>query len=329
MFTSGKPSAGFFSSVRRLARRMEFWWMSLNDQQQRVFKMRAAAVVSCGLGVVVTFPAVSLGYSDKIASAEVRQRAERMAEGTRLNDGVDATEVSALLDHPWMMSVEYALERDPRNSLSRFSQRYRDAVALDNLTSFDLSHMDGAEDAATSLRCLSEAVYYEARSEDERGQIGVAEVVMNRVRDHRYPDTVCEVVYQGSERVTGCQFTFTCDGALAENPRGEAWDRAQLIATHVLLDLHRRVTGEATHYHTDYVDPIWRDSLIETRRLGTHIFYRFPRGAEWAMVRERQAKAVGDVLQEAGAASLPDAAVVQEASVINASLSAPDTAPAL
>lgn len=325
MFTTGKPSTGFLAWVRQVARRAEFWWMSLNDEQQRSLRARAVAVAGCSLGVVVTFPAVSLGYADKLVDAQVRQQAERFADGTRLNDGVDATQVSALLDHPWMVSVEYALERDPRNSLTRYAQRYRDAVALDNLTSFDLTHLDGAEDTAAALRCLSEAVYYEARSEDERGQIGVAEVVMNRVRDHRYPGSVCEVVYQGSERVTGCQFTFTCDGALNHKPSGEAWDRAQVIAAHVMLDLHQRVTGEATHYHTDYVDPVWRASLIETRRLGTHIFYRFPRGPEWAMVRERQARAVDGVMLKASVES--ETGSESASGVVNAALIVPAPAP--
>ena len=65
-----------------------------------------------------------------------------------------------------------------------------------------------------SLQCLTEAVYYEARSESEEGQRAVAQVVLNRVRHPAYPNSVCGVVYQGSERVTGCQFSFTCDGAL-------------------------------------------------------------------------------------------------------------------
>ena len=107
------------------------------------------------------------------------------------------------------------------------------------------------------LDCLSEAVYYEARSEDTIGQMAVAEVVMNRVRDPRFPKTICDVVYQGQYRDTGCQFTFTCDGSLRHKPSGDAWDRAKDVALHVMLGLNTPVTNKATHYHTDYVNPYW------------------------------------------------------------------------
>ncbi|MEL7453905.1 MAG: cell wall hydrolase, partial [Pseudomonadota bacterium] len=129
-----------------------------------------------------------------------------------------------------------------------------------------------------------------ARSERTEGQLAVAEVVMNRVADHRYPNSVCDVVYQGATRTTGCQFTFTCDGALTQKPRGRKWEAAQTVATHVLMDLHERRTGSATHYHATYVDPLWNAGLVRTNRIDTHIFYRFPRGGEWARAREAVAR---------------------------------------
>ncbi len=105
----------------------------------------------------------------------------------------------------------------------------------------------------------------------------MAEVVMNRVRDSRFPKTVCAVVYQGRYRDTGCQFTFTCDGSLANKPRGEAWDRAKDVALNTMLGLTKPVTNKATHYHTDYVNPYWKAGMVETKVIGTHIFYRFPK----------------------------------------------------
>lgn len=141
--------------------------------------------------------------------------------------------------------------------------------------------------------CLAQAIYYEARGETQRGQVAVAEVIMNRVRSAHYPNSVCGVVYQGSHRSTGCQFTFTCDGSLAHRPRGRAWDRAQRVANAVLLGYTRPLTQGATHYHTVAVNPVWNSGLVETVRVGTHVFYRFPRGPERAHYQEALARRRG------------------------------------
>jgi hypothetical protein len=131
-------------------------------------------------------------------------------------------------------------------------------------------------------RCLSEAIYFEARGESREGQVAVGEVVLNRVRSSAYPNTVCGVVYQGSHRVTGCQFTFTCDGSLGRQPRGRPWRQARDIAAELIAGEHNSVTGNATHYHTTAVWPRWAPRLIETNRIGAHIFYRYPSASERA-----------------------------------------------
>jgi hypothetical protein len=105
---------------------------------------------------------------------------------------------------------------------------------------------------------------------------------MNRVRSRHYPNSICAVVYQGSERSTGCQFTFTCDGSKADRPRGRAWDRAQRVATAVMLGYTRPITHNATHYHTHAVNPVWNSGLVETANIGSHVFYRFPNRSERA-----------------------------------------------
>lgn len=151
---------------------------------------------------------------------------------------------------------------------------------LDDLQSFDLEHLALARDARREQDCLAEAVYYEARGENVRGQIAVAEVVLNRVRHRAYPDTICGVVYQGSERATGCQFSFTCDGSMDRAPRGRAWRQSQLVAKHAMLGFAPQLTRSATHYHTTAVNPHWSGSLVQTRQIGVHIFYRFPNRAE-------------------------------------------------
>lgn len=141
--------------------------------------------------------------------------------------------------------------------------------------------------------CLAQAVYYEARGETQRGQIAVAEVIMNRVRSGHYPNSVCGVVYQGSHRSTGCQFTFTCDGSLNSRPRGRAWDRAQRVATAVLSGYTRPITQGATHYHTLAVNPVWNSGLVETTKIESHVFYRFPNRSERAYYQEALARRRG------------------------------------
>ena len=125
-------------------------------------------------------------------------------------------------------------------------------------------------------KCLAEAVYYEARSEATEGQLAVAEVIMNRVADERYPNSICGVVYQGSSRSTGCQFTFTCDGSTKETAYGDRWYQAQSVAAQVVLQFHELSTGNATHYHASYVQPSWAKRLVRTNTIGEHIFYRYP-----------------------------------------------------
>jgi spore germination cell wall hydrolase CwlJ-like protein len=135
------------------------------------------------------------------------------------------------------------------------------------------------ETYATALRCLTQAVYYEAAVEPLQGRRGVAQVVLNRVRHPAYPNSVCGVVYQGSERRTGCQFSFTCDGSLLRTPMASPWREAQEVARAALAGYVERSVGTATHYHADYVLPYWAYNLGKIGQLGRHIFYRFNGGA--------------------------------------------------
>ena len=132
-----------------------------------------------------------------------------------------------------------------------------------------------------ALDCLAQAVYYEAASEGVDGGRAVAQIVLNRVRHPSYPNAVCSVVYQGSNRSTGCQFTFTCDGSLRRIPLTYLWSRARLIASEALAGRVFSPVGHATHYHADYVLPYWADSLDKVAVVSRHIFYRI-RGASGA-----------------------------------------------
>jgi spore germination cell wall hydrolase CwlJ-like protein len=125
------------------------------------------------------------------------------------------------------------------------------------------------------LRCLTEAIYYEARSEGQQGQRAVAQVVLNRVRHPSYPASICGVVYQGSGRSTGCQFSFTCDGSRFHRIERFAFAEATRIAEDALNGYVYAPIGYATHYHTVDVRPYWSSSLTMIGLVGEHIFYRW------------------------------------------------------
>lgn len=122
--------------------------------------------------------------------------------------------------------------------------------------------------------CLAQAVYFEARSEALKGQLAVAQVVLNRVSDERYPNTICEVVFQGEQKRHRCQFSFACDG-LSDQPRNaQAWSISKAVSHIALNDYWEDVTSLSTHYHADYASPYWESLLDEQVQVGRHIFYR-------------------------------------------------------
>jgi len=129
-----------------------------------------------------------------------------------------------------------------------------------------------------ALECLTQAVYYEAGTEGSDGQRAVAQVILNRMRHGAYPHSVCGVIYQGSDRPTGCQFTFTCDGSLARVPLQSLWKQSETVAREALSGKVYAPVGHATHYHADYVLPYWADSLDKSVQVGRHIFYRLKNG---------------------------------------------------
>lgn len=136
-----------------------------------------------------------------------------------------------------------------------------------------ISSLAGADfDRATD--CLAAAMWYEAGG-DWDGQRAVAQVVLNRLRHPAFPKTVCGVVFQGSERRTGCQFSFTCDGSMARRPAESAWLRTRKAATSALSGAADPRVGLATHYHTDWVAPYWSKELDKITAVGTHLFFRW------------------------------------------------------
>ena len=155
-----------------------------------------------------------------------------------------------------------------------------------------------------AINCLASAVYYEAGNQDVDGERAVAQVVLNRVRHPAFPSTICGVVYEGSTKPTGCQFTFTCDGSLGREPDSGGWARALQVAEASLNGYVYAPVGWATHYHANYVVPVWASTMAKNAIVGAHLFYR------WAGAWGNPA-----VFTKAYAAHEPNAAALRESAL--------------
>ena len=125
-----------------------------------------------------------------------------------------------------------------------------------------------------NFKCLAEALYFEARGESVRGQFAVAEVILNRVKSSRFPDSLCGVIKQGTGKRYQCQFTYTCDGHKEVIHEKKAYERVSKVARAAIDGVGVGLTEGATHYHTKAVRPSWARVYKETARIGVHIFYR-------------------------------------------------------
>jgi hypothetical protein len=129
--------------------------------------------------------------------------------------------------------------------------------------------------AQKQQKCLAEGIYFEARGESESGQAAVAQVILNRVRNPAYPETICGVVYQNEQRRNKCQFSFACDGRAEIIRSQRAWTTALRIGREVTDGkIWIDQVGDSTHYHAKYVSPRWGRRMIKVDKIGTHIFYR-------------------------------------------------------
>ena len=152
------------------------------------------------------------------------------------------------------------------------------AFDSDQPHAFDVDRLDlmpkakGGEEWA----CMTEALYFEARGESLKGQLAVAEVILNRVDSRKYPDSICGVINQGASRKHRCQFSFKCDGVPETFAEKRAYERVGKIARLMLDGRERALTDGATHYHTRHVSPGWARRLTKTAAIGVHVFYRYP-----------------------------------------------------
>jgi spore germination cell wall hydrolase CwlJ-like protein len=124
-------------------------------------------------------------------------------------------------------------------------------------------------------QCLAEGIYFEARGEPVRGQAAVAQVILNRVRNPTYPNTICGVVYQNRNWRNRCQFSFACDGTRPRVRSPQHFRIAQEVGMAVTAGkIWLDEVGSSTHYHATYVSPRWARAMEQTKRIGQHIFYR-------------------------------------------------------
>lgn len=192
--------------------------------------------------------------------------------GSFVQDTIDAQEVQRLRqlsDLETGAVMEEGAGAEQRNELIPFARG-----AVQAMPGFhDLSEND--RQYATALKCMTQAVYYEAANEPLNGKRGVAQVVLNRLRHPAYPNSVCGVVYEGANARV-CQFSFTCDGSLLRRPLERQWAESRAVAAAALEGYTEKSVGSATHYHADYVLPGWAFRLSKIEKSGRHIFYRFP-----------------------------------------------------
>jgi hypothetical protein len=224
-----------------------------------------------GLGCLLIVVAAS--------SLVLTQRLAQIQQESRLGAGASVHNSRAPLSGP-LTPDEFTLAPDAVRQLDAVSaQIFNDSIPFSDLPiqaakPFIMSPDDIVQ-YSRAVDCMTAAIYYEAANETPQGQAAVAQVVLNRMRHPAYPNTICGVVFQGQERSTGCQFSFTCDGAMNRPPSPEGWARAKAVATSALNGSVAADVGMATHYHADYVSPYWAERLVKLRKIGVHIFYRW------------------------------------------------------
>ncbi|GAB4533831.1 MAG: hypothetical protein Tsb0010_14390 [Parvularculaceae bacterium] len=243
------------------------------DIKQTGLNARKTVRLGAALAVLALMIGAFFLYAGKRDEAErVQLLAGEVAEkATRLiappsNDGLSAPRLKPSLHRAKLAATLAAAHSDT-------------ARDIDDLVKFEAGQRNRAFELERARRCLAEALYHEARGEGLKGQLAVADVILNRVQSRSYPDDICGVVYQGSERNTGCQFTFTCDGSLNAERKPETWAEADRLASFVLAGMRPPISGSATHYHATYVNPRWASQLEPTAAIGTHVFYRRAGGA--------------------------------------------------
>ena len=129
---------------------------------------------------------------------------------------------------------------------------------------------------SSEMKCLAEAIYFEARGESIEGQYAVGEVIINRVLSNEFPSSVCGVISEGANRLNACQFSYNCDGKLETINEKKIYERILKLSKILLEPSARFLTGGATFYHSKFVSPSWSKKFLKTNEIGNHVFYRLP-----------------------------------------------------
>ena len=128
----------------------------------------------------------------------------------------------------------------------------------------------------SEMKCLAEAIYFEARGEALEGQYAVGEVIINRVLSRDFPNSVCGVISEGANRLNACQFSYNCDGKLETITENKIYERILKLSQILLEPSARFLTNGATFYHSKLVSPSWSKKFIKTNEIGNHFFYKLP-----------------------------------------------------
>lgn len=265
--------------------------ISRADRAARIRPVQAAAAFGAlvGLGIGCAYLGGTVAKT-----TTVRAQAERIQGATAAGfteealsaaaGGLNASALSIARRHdPYTVAGAAHRDRQAELLTARLEQLRPDNARSDlrraSLTEIASAarpfRLENALDASRDLECLTQAAYYEARGEGTDGMRAVAQVVLNRARHPSFPRTVCSVVFQGSGRRVGCQFSFTCDGSMRGPVNRSAWNRARDVASAALSGTVYAGVGNATFFHTTNVAPSWRNSLTRVSQVGSHVFYRF------------------------------------------------------
>jgi spore germination cell wall hydrolase CwlJ-like protein len=244
---------------------------SAPQRKRRHFGLREILLVIIAFGLLALLPtSAQFGKSGPVAVKDglgAMERPEENFAGSAFYylDQADLGAASAQPQEPVADDMLASLQADGKLP----SQAFTDASG--GAQPFTLT--PGTANYSRALKCLTDAIYYEAANEPDDGQRAVAQVIINRMRHPTYPNSICGVIYQGSERTTGCQFSYSCDGSMARTPARPAWLRGQRVAMQALAGYVFRPVGMATHYHATYVYPYWAPSLNYLGTIGMHRFY--------------------------------------------------------
>ena len=263
-----------------------------SSRADRKARIRPAAVVVAIGGLVGIVGGASWLGGTVAEATTVRAQAERIKAASSAGfteealsaaaGGLDASALAIARRHdPYTVAGPAQRDRQAELMTARL-EKLRTPAAGSDLRRVSATtdaarpfRLGGALDQSRDLECLTQAAYYEARGEGRDGMQAVAQVVLNRARHSAFPNTVCGVVYQGANRRTGCQFSFTCNGSMRGAVNRTAWNRARDVASQALSGQVYAAVGNATHFHTTGVSPGWRNRLVRVNQVGTHLFYRF------------------------------------------------------